>query len=84
MEVQLKAVNGLKNNFIVFNYQLRKISKEDKRTLQILFDLRRAQKKEQKRRTTENSYDFYINRNVVNGGVVQPLIMAAAEREEKK
>ena len=50
MEVQLKAVNGLKNNFVVFNYQLRKISKEEKRTLQILFDLRRAQKKEQKRR----------------------------------
>jgi hypothetical protein len=45
MDVQLKAVNGLKNSFIVFNYQLRKISKEEKRTLQILFDLRRAQKK---------------------------------------
>jgi len=45
MDIHLKAINGLKNNFIVFNYQLRKISKEEKRILQIIFDLRRAQKK---------------------------------------
>ena len=45
MEVQLKAINGLKNNFIAYNYQLRKISREEKRTLQIIFNLRRNQKK---------------------------------------
>lgn len=83
--MQLKAINGLKNNFIVFNYQLRKISREEKRMLQIVFDLRRAQRKELKKRTSDLSYDYYNNRNVVNGGVVQPLIMAGAvEKEEKK
>lgn len=83
--MQLKAINGLKNNFIVFNYQLRKISREEKRMLQIVFDLRRAQRRELKKRTSELSYDYYNNRNVVNGGVVQPLIMAGAvEKEEKK
>lgn len=83
--MQLKAINGLKNNFIVFNYQLRKISREEKRILQIVFDLRRAQRRELKKRTSELSYDYYNNRNVVNGGVVQPLIMAGAvEKEEKK
>ena len=50
MEVHLKAINGLKNNFVVFNYQLKRISKDDKRILQIIFDLRRAQRKEQKKR----------------------------------
>lgn len=46
----MKGINGLKNNFIIFNYHMRKISKEDKRRLQIIFDLRRAQKKEVKKR----------------------------------
>lgn len=78
MEVHLKAINGLKNNFIVFNYQLRKISKEEKRMLQIVFDLRRAQRKELKKRSPELNYEYYNNKNVVNGGVVQPLIMAGA------
>jgi hypothetical protein len=82
--VHLKAVNGLKNSFIVFNYQLRRISKEEKRTLQMIFDLRRAQRKEQKKLTPETSFEFYSNKSVVNGGVVQPLIMVAAEREEKR
>lgn len=80
MDVHLKAINGLKNNFIVFNYQLRKISKEERRMLQIIFDLRRAQRKEQKRRNPETSYEFFANRNVVNGGIVQPLILVAAEK----
>lgn len=85
MEVQLKAINGLKNNFIVFNYQLRKISREEKRMLQIVFELRRAQRRELKKRASDLAYDYYNNRNVVNGGVVQPLIMAGAvEKEEKK
>ena len=50
MEVQLKAINGLKNNFIAYNYQLRN------------------------------------NKNVVNGGVLQPLILTTIveKKEEKK
>ncbi len=86
MDIHLKAVNGLKNNFIVFNYQLRKISKEEKRRLEIIFDLRRAQKREIKKRDPELNYEFYNNKNVVNGGVVQPLIMISLgeKKDEKK
>jgi hypothetical protein len=83
MEVHLKAINGLKNNFIVFNYQVRKVSPQDKRRLQLVFDLRRAQRKEARRRGGEG-YEFYSNRNVVNGGVVQPLILGGEKREERK
>lgn len=86
MDVHLKGINGLKNNFIVYNYQLRKVSKEEKRTLKIIFDLRRAQKKELKKRDPELNYEFYSNKNVVNGGIVQPLIMGVAseKKEDKK
>lgn len=84
MDIHLKGINGLKNNFVVFNYQLRKISKEEKRILQIIFDLRRAQKKQQKKREPELNYEFYSNKNVVNGGVIQPLILNGATATEKK
>lgn len=75
MDIHLKAINGLKNNFIVFNYQLKKITKEERRILQIIFDLRRAQKRELKKREQELNYEFYCNKNVVNGGIIQPLIL---------
>ena len=55
--------------------------------LQIIFDLRRAQKKELKKHQTDLSYEFYCNKNVVNGGIVQPLIlsgMALEKKEQKK
>lgn len=86
MDVQLKAINGLKNNFIVYNYHIRKTNNLDKRRLQLIFDLRRTQLKEIRKRNPELSYDFYANKNVVNGGVVQPLIIAvtAEKKEEKK
>ena len=84
MDIHLKGINGLKNNFVIFNYQLRKISKEEKRILQIIFDLRRAQKKQQKKREPELNYEFYSNKNVVNGGVIQPLILNGATATEKK
>ena len=84
MNIHLRAVNGLKNNFIVYNYQIRKISKEEKRILNIIFDLRRAQKKERKRRDPELNYDFYCNKNVVNGGFIQPLIFGSMSNAEKK
>lgn len=44
MSIHLKAINGLKNNYILFNYQIRKIGKEERRMIQIIFDLRRAQR----------------------------------------
>jgi hypothetical protein len=85
--VQLKAINGLKNNFIVYNYHIRKVSNLDKRRLQLIFDLRRTQRKEAKKLgASDLNYEFYANKNVVNGGVVQPLIMGVApeKKEEKK
>ena len=87
MNIHLKAINGLKNNYVLFNYQLRKIGKEEKRMLTIVFDLRRAQKKEAKKYHSELNYEFYVNKNVVNGGVIQPLILTgvtAEKKEEKK
>ena len=85
METHLKGENGLKNNYVVFNYQLRRVSKEERRRLGLIFDLRRAQKKEEKKRNPDLSYEWYNNKNVVNGGVVQPLILpAAVEKKEEK
>ena len=52
--------------------------------LQIVFDLRRAQKKELKKHESDLSYDFYCNKNVVNGGVVQPLILGNMTLEKKE
>lgn len=56
--------------------------------IQIIFDLRRAQKRELKKRQPELNYDYYCNKNVVNGGIVQPLILGnminADKKEQKK
>lgn len=41
MEVQLKAINGLKQNFLVYNYQIRKRSADEERTVQIILEIRR-------------------------------------------
>jgi hypothetical protein len=45
MEIHLSCINGLKNNYIVENYPLRKISHIEKRKIKLILDLRRAQKK---------------------------------------
>lgn len=45
MDVHLSAINGLKNSYIVYNYQLRKISQAEKRKVKLILDLRRAQKR---------------------------------------
>lgn len=85
MEVHLKAINGLKNNYIVYNYQLRKISKEERRRVQLVLQLRKAQRREQKKRGSGAvDAEFYKNRNVVNGGVTQPLILTVAEKKDEK
>ena len=44
MQTHLKAINGLKNNYIVYNYQMRKISNAEKRKIQLIIDLRTNQK----------------------------------------
>lgn len=45
MDVHLSAINGLKNNYVVYNYQVRKISAVQKRKIKLIIDLRRAQKR---------------------------------------
>lgn len=51
MDIHLKAINGLKNNYIVYNYQIRKTSKEEKRRIKVITDLRKLQKIETKKRS---------------------------------
>lgn len=86
MEVHLKAINGLKNNFIVYNYQLRKIPKEERRKIKLVLDLRKAQKRQMKKRSAANNeiidIEFYRNKNIVNGGVTQPLILTTIEKKD--
>jgi hypothetical protein len=43
MQEHLRAINGLKNNYIVYNYQIRKIGSDERRKLQLIMDLRRNQ-----------------------------------------
>ena len=50
MKEHLKAINGLKYNYIVYNYEIRKVSKEERKRVEIIMDLRRAQLKELKKR----------------------------------
>lgn len=45
MQEHLRAINGIKNNYIVYNYQIRKITSDEKRKLQLIMDLRRNQLK---------------------------------------
>lgn len=53
MQEYLRAINGLKNNYLVYNYQIRKISNEEKRKLKLILDLRKLQIKESKKRNRE-------------------------------
>lgn len=53
MQEYLRAINGLKNNYLVYNYQIRKISNEEKRKLKLILDLRKLQIKESKKRPRE-------------------------------
>ena len=77
MQEHLRGMNGLKNNFLVYNYQIRKIGKNEKRQLQVIMDLRRTQIREQKKRGGQEIVDpdFYKNKNIINGGITQPLIL---------
>jgi hypothetical protein len=45
MDVHLSAINGLKNSYIAYNYQMRKITAIEKRRIKLVLDLRRAQKR---------------------------------------
>lgn len=86
MQEHLKAINGIKNKYIVYNYQIRKLTYEQRRKLQIIMDLRRNQIRELKKRQTQAGFDvsFYNNKNVINGGIVQPLILTAVEKKDEK
>jgi hypothetical protein len=76
MDVHLSAINGLKNNFIVYNYQIRKMSALEKRKIKLILDLRRAQKRQEKKRTSKIiDFEEYKNKNVINGGFLAPLVM---------
>ena len=50
MQTHLRGINGLKHNYIVYNYQIRKMSREEKRKIEVILDLRRAQIRETKKR----------------------------------
>lgn len=74
--MHLSAINGLKNNFIVYNYQIRKMSALEKRKIKLILDLRRAQKRQEKKRTSKIiDFEEYKNKNVINGGFLAPLVM---------
>ncbi len=45
MDTHLSAINGLKNNYVVYNYQVRKISQLEKRKIKLILDLRKSQKR---------------------------------------
>lgn len=57
MKVHLKGINGLKNNYIVYNYQIKKRSKEEQRMIDLILELRRSQKREIKKRSLDDSID---------------------------
>ena len=87
MDVHLSAINGLKNKYIVYNFQMRKISVVEKRTIKFIIELRRAQKNQDKRKKMKNSnWEDQNNKNIVNGGFLTPLIMTQIEvkKEDKK
>jgi hypothetical protein len=46
MDVHLSAINGLKNNYVVYNYLIRKVSELEKRKIKLILDLRKAQKRQ--------------------------------------
>jgi hypothetical protein len=50
MQEHLRAINGLKNKYLVYNYQIRKIGSDEKRKLQLIMDLRKNQLKEVEKR----------------------------------
>lgn len=85
MQEHLRAINGLKNNYIVYNYQIRKIGYEERRKLQVVLDLRRNQIRELKKRGKPIiDVEFYKNKNVINGGILQPLILTVIEKKDDK
>lgn len=86
MQEHLRAINGIKNNYIVYNYQIKKQTSDERRKLQLVLDLRRNQIKEIKKRGTKQIIDaeFYKNKNVINGGILQPLILTILEKKDDK
>lgn len=46
MAVQLKGINGLKSNFLVYNFHIRHRTAEEERRLKMIKDLRRIEIRE--------------------------------------
>lgn len=48
----------------------------EKRKIKLILDLRRAQKRQEKKRTSKIiDFEEYKNKNVINGGFLAPLVM---------
>ena len=80
MEVQLKGINGLKANVLVYNYQIRKRTEKEMRTIKLILDLRRSNLKELKERKTQGQaalvdIDILKNKSVVNSGCPTVLVL---------
>lgn len=84
MDVHLSAINGLKNSYIAYNYQMRKITAIEKRKVKLVLDLRKAQKRQEKKRTVNNiDFQDLKNKNIINAGVVTPLILIQLEAKKQ-
>jgi hypothetical protein len=59
MEVQLKGLIGLKSNHIVYNFQIRKITNEEKRKLKIALEFRKMEMKEKQYREEKRLVESY-------------------------
>lgn len=54
--------------------------------MQLILNLRKAQRKEARKLSANAAVnqDIYRNKNVVNGGIIQPLILSAADKKDEK
>lgn len=89
MEVQLRAINGLKANYLVYNYQVRKRLPGEERNVTLVLELRRQNLREHKYRKDKAvkeivDLDLYKNKSIVNGGYPAVLVYVDYEKVEDK
>lgn len=89
MEVQLKAINGLKTNFLVYNYQVRNRLPEEERKVALVLEIRRQNLRELKLRKDKGikeviDMELYKNKSIVNGGFPTVLVYTDYEKTEEK
>ena len=85
MEVQLRATNGLKANFLVYNYQIRKRLPDEERKVALVLEIRRQNLRELKHRKEKGvkevvDLDLYKNKSIVNGGYPAVLVYTDYEK----